>query len=52
MLLVFDLTGEVIALLRLDIPISGFTVDEDRNRIIGITTDREPGVVVFEFSFE
>jgi len=52
MLLVFDLTGEVIALLRLDIPISGFSVDEDRNRIIGITTDREPGVVVFEFSFE
>lgn len=51
-LLVFDFSGEIKALLRLDLPVSDFTVDETSNRIFGITADRDPGVVVFEFSLE
>jgi hypothetical protein len=51
-LLVFDLSGEIKALLSMDLPISDFTVDESRNIIFGITADRDPGVAVFEFSLE
>lgn len=51
-LLVFDLSGEIKALFRLDLPISDCTVDETRNRIYGITADRDPGVAVFEFSLK
>jgi len=49
---VFDLSGNVKALLKLDTPISSFTVDEETQRIFGITTDREPGVVVFDYNLE
>lgn len=51
-LLVFDLSGEIKALLRLDLPISAFTVDETRSIIFGITADRDPGVAVFEFTLK
>ena len=51
-LLVFNLSGEIKELLRLDLPISAFTVDESRNIIFGITADRDPGVAVFEFSLK
>ena len=49
-LFVFDLSGNVKGLLKLDTPISSFTVDEKGQRIFGITTDREPGVVVFDYN--
>ncbi len=51
-LLVFDHLGNVKAVLKLDTPISSFTVDEKGQRIFGITTDREPGVVVFDYNLE
>jgi len=51
-LFVFDLSGNVKAFLKLDTPISSFTVDEKGQRIFGITTDREPGVVVFDYNLD
>jgi len=51
-LFVFDLSGNVKGLLKLDTPISSFTVDEKGQRIFGITTDREPGVVVFDYNLD
>ncbi|WP_373497623.1 BF3164 family lipoprotein [Aquiflexum sp.] len=47
---VFDLNGEVRALFNLDTPISAFTVDEANKRIFGITVDKDPGVVVFDYN--
>ncbi|WP_209332988.1 BF3164 family lipoprotein [Lunatimonas salinarum] len=46
-LLVFDLLGNVKAVLKLDIPISSFTVDDKGQRIFGVTVDSDPGVAVF-----
>ncbi len=46
---VFDHRGNVKSVLKLDMPISSFTVDEDQQRILGITTDKDPGVVVFNY---
>jgi len=51
-LLVFDHLGNVKAVLKLDTPVSSFTVDEKGQRIFGITTDREPGVVVFDYNLD
>jgi len=51
-LFVFDFSGNVKAFLKLDTPISSFTVDEETQRIFGITTDREPGVVVFDYNLD
>jgi len=49
---VFDHEGNLKAALKLDIPIRSFTVDEDQQRILGITTDKDPGVVVFRYNFD
>ncbi len=49
-LLVFKTSGNIEALFRLDIPISAFAVDEGRQRIFGITADRDPGIAVFNYA--
>ncbi len=49
-LLVFKRSGEIESHLVLGIPISSFTVDEEGNRIIGVTADREPCLVVFDLN--
>ncbi|WP_339714009.1 BF3164 family lipoprotein [Cyclobacterium amurskyense] len=49
-LFVFDLLGNIKTVFKLNTPIKSFTVDEERQRIFGITTDIDPGVVVFDFN--
>jgi hypothetical protein len=44
---VFDLEGNPLAHYTLDQPIFHFTVDEKNQRILGITYDEDPNVVVF-----
>lgn len=44
---VFDFEGKPIANYMLDYPIISFSIDEKRNRIIAITDDEDPNVVVY-----
>lgn len=40
-------TGDVIAKINLDTSLRAFAVDENSNKIFGVTTDENPGIAVF-----
>jgi hypothetical protein len=45
---VFDLEGNIISKIELDISIRALAVDEKSKKIFGITTDEDPGIAVFD----
>jgi len=47
-ILVLDFDGNPLIHYKLDQAILRFTVDEKRRKIFGTTTDKEPGILVFE----
>ncbi|WP_373494155.1 BF3164 family lipoprotein [Aquiflexum sp.] len=50
---VFELNGDMRCELKLDTSIRALAVDEDSKKLFGITTDEDPGIVVFDLpSFE
>jgi hypothetical protein len=49
---VLSFNGEMAAKLDLNQSVSGITVDESLGKIYGITTDEEPGIVVFDIPKE
>jgi hypothetical protein len=47
---VFDMKGNIQICFNLDTPIRSFTVDENHQRIFGVTEDEEPGIVTFDYA--
>lgn len=47
---VFDMKGNIQTCFNLDTPIRSFTVDENHQRIFGVTEDEEPGIVKFDYT--
>ncbi|MGM0946362.1 MAG: BF3164 family lipoprotein [Bacteroidota bacterium] len=45
----FDFDGKILKQYQLDFPLNGFTVDEAERYIYGVTVDREPNLVRFEY---
>lgn len=48
-ILVLDFDGNPLIHYKLDQAILRFTVDEKRRKFFGTTTDKEPGILVFEY---
>ncbi|RZS94779.1 TolB-like protein [Cecembia calidifontis] len=46
----FDYDGKVLNHYQLDFPLIGFTVDEINRKIYGISTDMDPGIVLFDLN--
>jgi hypothetical protein len=49
---ILSFTGKILARLDLDQSIRSLTIDESLGKIFGITTDEDPGIVVFEIPSE
>ena len=49
---VFDMKGNIQVCFNLDTPIRSFTVDENRQIIFGVTEDKEPGIVKFDYPID
>lgn len=45
----FDYEGNLLNHYQLDFPLIGFTVDENKRRIYGISRDEEPNIVGFDY---
>jgi len=45
----FDYEGNILNQYQLNYPISGFAVDEENRAIYGVTVDREPNLVRFDY---
>ena len=45
----FDYDGNILNQYQLDYPLFGFAVDEEARAIYGVTVDREPNLVRFDF---
>ena len=45
----FDYEGNLLSHFQLDYPLLGFSVDEENKVIYGVTVDREPNLVRFEY---
>ena len=45
---VFNLEGNILLKIILDISIRGLAVDEESQKLYGITTDEDPGIAVFD----
>lgn len=45
----FDYEGNILNHYQLDYPIFGFSVDEENRTIYGVTVDRDPNLVKFEY---
>ncbi|REG85466.1 BF3164 family lipoprotein [Algoriphagus antarcticus] len=45
----FDYEGNILNQFQLDYPILGFAVDEENRAIYGVTVDREPNLVRFDY---
>ncbi|SFT68382.1 TolB-like 6-blade propeller-like [Algoriphagus locisalis] len=45
----FDYEGNVLSQYQLDYPLLGFSVDEESRAIYGVTIDREPNLVRFDY---
>lgn len=45
----FDYKGNILNHYQLDFPLAGFAVDEENRAIYGVTVDREPNLVRFDY---
>lgn len=45
----FDYSGKILRQFQLDYPLFGFSVEESTRKIYGVTTDKEPNLVRFDF---
>lgn len=45
----FDYNGKILNHYQLDFPLIGFTVDEKNKRIYGISIDKDPNIVRFQY---
>jgi hypothetical protein len=46
---VFDYTGNLVKTYTLDHPLNSLAVDEKNKRFFGISSDRDPNVVLFDY---